>query len=100
MRDTPTPHHAQALISGAVAFFHPPSLSWMTTAQFERGVGLLMLCMGLSLSADDFRKCAAHPVPILLGFFCQYSVLPVLAYILARVMNLSAGLATGLILLG
>lgn len=28
----------------------------MTTGQFEQGVGLLMLAMGLSLSMDDFRK--------------------------------------------
>jgi predicted Na+-dependent transporter len=91
---------SQALISGAVAFFHPPSLSWMTGAQFEQGVGMLMLAMGLSLSMDDFRRCAANPGPILLGFFCQYSVLPVLAYTLARVLHLSPAFSTGLILLG
>jgi predicted Na+-dependent transporter len=45
-----------ALISGCTAFFHPASLNWMTTQQFEWGVGLLMLAMGLSLTKEDFQK--------------------------------------------
>lgn len=89
-----------ALISGCTAFFHPASLSWMTTQQFEWGVGLLMLAMGLSLTTEDFKKCAANPVPILLGFVCQYSILPILAVVISRLMNLPAAFATGLILLG
>ncbi len=55
---------AQALISGTTAFLRPATLSWMTTQQFELGVGVLMLAMGLSLTTDDFRKCAANPIPI------------------------------------
>jgi len=45
-----------ALLSGSIAFFHPPSLNWMTPSQFEQGVGILMLSMGLSLSMEDFKK--------------------------------------------
>lgn len=87
-------------MSGALAYFHPPSLNWITTTQFEQGVGLLMLAMGLSLSMDDFKKCAKQPVPILLGFFCQYSILPLLAFAISNVMGLSPAFATGLIILG
>jgi len=89
-----------ALISASIAFYHPPSLNWMSTQQFEQGVGLLMLSMGLSLSMDDFKKCAANPVPIFLGFLCQYSILPVLAFIISKFMGLSPAFATGLIILG
>lgn len=89
-----------ALISGALAFFHPPVLNWMTTRQFEIGVGILMLAMGLSLTTDDFKKCASKPIPILLGFLCQYCLLPLLAFTIARMMSLSPAMATGLILLG
>ena len=46
----------QALISGCTAFFHPASLAWITTQQFEWGVGLLMLAMGLSLTKEDFKR--------------------------------------------
>lgn len=55
----PLPLTAQALISGCTAFFRPASLSWMTTQQFEWGVGLLMLAMGLSMTKEDFKKVGA-----------------------------------------
>jgi len=89
-----------ALISATTAFFYPSTLNWMTTSQFEQGVGLLMLSMGLSLSLEDFKKCAEQPIPILLGFVCQYSILPILAFTISRVMSLPPSLATGMIILG
>ena len=89
-----------ALISATTAFFYPSTLNWMTTGQFEQGVGLLMLSMGLSIKLDDFRQCLRQPVPILLGFICQYSILPVLAFTISRVMSLPAAFATGMIVLG
>lgn len=39
-------------------------------------------------------------MPILLGFVCQYSVLPLLAVAISKLMHLPAAFATGLILLG
>ena len=45
-------------------------------------------------------QCAASPVPILLGFVCQYSVLPLLAVAISRVLQLSPAFSVGLILLG
>lgn len=45
-------------------------------------------------------QCAANPAPILLGFVAQYSVLPMLAVLLSRLMALPPAFATGLILLG
>jgi len=72
----------------------------MTTQQFEQGVGLLMLAMGLSLTLDDFRNCLKQPVPILLGFVCQYSILPLLAFTISRLMSLPASVACGMIILG
>lgn len=38
-----------ALISASMAYFYPTTLNWMSTTNFEQGVGLLMLSMGLSL---------------------------------------------------
>ena len=72
----------------------------MTTKQFEQGVGLLMLAMGLSLTLDDFRNCLKQPVPILLGFVCQYSILPLLAFTISRLMSLPPSVACGMIILG
>jgi hypothetical protein len=53
----PTPFSpCQALLSGALAFFHPPSLAWVTQGHFDFGVQLLMLAMGTSLSSADFKR--------------------------------------------
>lgn len=79
---------------------HPPTARPSKCVQFEQGVGVLMLAMGLSLTTEDFKKCASNPVPILLGFVCQYSVLPILAVVISKLMNLPPAFATGLILLG
>lgn len=89
-----------ALISGALAFYHPSTLNWITGPKFEQGVQLLMLAMGLSLSSEDFRKCAANPVPILMGFVCQFSIMPLLGLLISRVLNLNPAFSVGLILLG
>lgn len=89
-----------ALLSATTVYFNPALLNWITTVQFEQGVGLLMLSMGLSLTLDDFRKCIQQPIPILLGFVCQYSVLPILAFSISRLMSLPPSVAIGMILLG
>jgi BASS family bile acid:Na+ symporter len=41
-----------------------------------------------------------NPIPILLGFLCQYGILPLLAFTISKVANLSPAFATGLIILG
>eukprot|EP00890_Picochlorum_soloecismus_P004979 jgi/Picsp_1/5482/NSC_02841-R1_bile acid na+ symporter family protein len=89
-----------ALISASTAFFFPSTLNWMTTTQFEQGVGLLMLSMGLSMTVEDVKKCASAPIPIFLGFICQYSILPLLALSISHLLHLKPAFATGLIVLG
>lgn len=89
-----------ALISASTAFFYPSTLNWMTTTQFEQGVGLLMLSMGLNLTVEDVKKCTSAPIPIFLGFICQYSILPLLALSISHLLHLKPAFATGLIVLG
>eukprot|EP00887_Chlorella_sp_A99_P007823 scaffold20.g7823.t1 len=89
-----------ALISGTTAYFYPASLSWMTTTQFEQGVQLLMLSMGISLKTEEFKKAATRPAPILLGFACQYGIMPLVAFAISKLLHLHPAYATGLILLG
>lgn len=45
-----------ALLSGFTAYKQPALFNWVTGSQFEMGVGVLMLTMGLSLTKDDFKK--------------------------------------------
>eukprot|EP01023_Acetabularia_acetabulum_P019459 TRINITY_DN1991_c0_g2_i1.p1 TRINITY_DN1991_c0_g2~~TRINITY_DN1991_c0_g2_i1.p1 ORF type:complete len:388 (-),score=70.32 TRINITY_DN1991_c0_g2_i1:926-2089(-) len=76
----------------------PQSIAWLTTDLFTYMLGFLMLSMGLTLTFDDFKQCAAHPLPIFIGYLAQYIIKPCLGYLIANAMGLSPALATGLIL--
>jgi BASS family bile acid:Na+ symporter len=65
---------------------------------FTYMLGFLMLSMGLTLTVEDFKKCASNPVPIGVGYLAQYIVKPLLGFGISRAMGLSPALATGLIL--
>lgn len=63
------------------------------------------MCGKFLLIADLIKiflnpQCAANPVPILLGYLCQYGIMPCLAFTISRIANLSPAFATGLIILG
>jgi len=58
-----------------------------------------MLSMGITLTFDDFARTSQFPIPIGIGYLCQYIVKPVLGWLLAKSMNLSTPLGTGLVLL-
>ncbi len=60
---------------------------------------LIMLGMGLSLVADDFRRVVAYPKAVAIGLVCQLVVLPLVAFGLANVMPLTPELAVGVMLL-
>ncbi|WP_404365401.1 bile acid:sodium symporter family protein [Marinobacter sp.] len=60
---------------------------------------LIMLGMGLSLVADDFRRVVAYPRAVAIGLGCQLVLLPLIGFGLANVMPLSPELAVGVMLL-
>ena len=61
---------------------------------------VIMLGMGASLTFKDFRIALRHPQAIGIGFASQYLFMPLIAYILAQVFNLSGPQTIGLILMG
>ncbi|MBY0474008.1 MAG: bile acid:sodium symporter family protein [Nitrosomonas sp.] len=63
-------------------------------------LAFVMLCMGLTLTFDDFRRIARMPKAVAIGFAVQYSIMPFLAYSIAYTLNLPDYFAVGLILVG
>ena len=63
-------------------------------------LGLIMFSMGMTLKPDDFKRVLKQPELILLGVSLQYILMPLIAWMLAKILNLPIALATGLILLG
>jgi BASS family bile acid:Na+ symporter len=61
---------------------------------------VIMLGMGASLTFKDFRIAFRKPQGILVGFVCQYGIMPFLAYTMAVLLGFPPALAIGLILMG
>ena len=61
---------------------------------------VIMFGMGTTLRVDDFKLVLQRPVDVLAGIVGQFAVMPFLGFILAKIFNLDAPLAIGLVLLG
>jgi len=63
-------------------------------------LAIIMFSMGLTLCLDDFKRALAMPKLILSGLLLQYSVMPLSALIIARLLQLDPALTIGMILVG
>ncbi|XP_074575305.1 putative sodium/metabolite cotransporter BASS2, chloroplastic [Curcuma longa] len=86
------------IIGTIIGMYKPSMVTWLETDLFTLGLGFLMLSMGLTLTFEDFRRCMRNPWTVGVGFLAQYLVKPLLGFIIAMTLKLSAPLATGLIL--
>ena len=59
-----------------------------------------MFGMGLTIKMDDFKRVFPDQKKILIGFVAQYTIMPVIAWILCQLMQLPTDLALGVILVG
>lgn len=87
------------LVSLAViAFFKPQTMLWFDKPWILWSLAASMLGMGLTLSLDDFRRIGKMPGSVALGFGAQYTLMPMCAWLVTKLLNLETGLAVGLIL--
>ncbi|MCE9662927.1 bile acid:sodium symporter family protein [Halomonas sp. M5N1S17] len=61
---------------------------------------IIMFGMGSSLTFKDFRLALRHPQAVGVGFASQYMLMPLIAFLLSRVLNLTAEQTVGLVLVG
>lgn len=87
------------LVTG-VALLLPESFMWIGTASITPMLGIVMFGMGLTLKPGDFKPVLMRPKDIVIGEFAQFIVMPLLAWILCRILQLPAELALGVILVG
>ena len=62
-------------------------------------LGIVMLGLGLSLTPLDFKRVIVYPKAIVIGLVCQMLILPVVCFLIAKLLGLSPELAVGLMLL-
>lgn len=87
------------VIFSVVAYFVPDYFSWMTnyTTIF---LALAMFGMGTSIEADAFKKILKNPRDIFIGSLAQFTIMPLIAWILAVGFNVNRDIALGVILVG
>lgn len=94
--------HAAPFIIGVALFTFvvPGTFAWVRGTTQTVILGLIMLTMGLTLTADDFRILARRPLDIFIGAGAQFVIMPCVAYMLVRVFRLEPALAIGILLVG
>jgi BASS family bile acid:Na+ symporter len=63
------------------------------------GLALIMLGLGMSLTIQDFIRVIKVPKDFLVGFICQLILLPIVAFLLIKLLNTPAELAIGVMLI-
>ncbi|KAJ0091543.1 hypothetical protein Patl1_13167 [Pistacia atlantica] len=86
------------ILGTIIGIYKPAAVTWLQTDLFTLALGFLMLSMGLTLTFEDFRRCLRNPWTVGVGFLAQYLIKPMLGFVIALSLKLSAPLATGLIL--
>ena len=56
--------------------------------------------MGITLELSDFKECLKRPILPLIGLSLQYLLMPLLAFLLAKLLSLDSQFAIGIILVG
>ncbi|CAN1179242.1 Probable sodium/metabolite cotransporter BASS1, chloroplastic [Linum perenne] len=83
-----------------LGLLRPASFGWVTPKWTMFGLTLTMLGMGMTLTLDDLSNAFAMPKQLFAGFMLQYSVMPVSAFLVSKLLNLPSHYAAGLILVG
>ncbi len=83
-----------------LALLCPSAVSFIKTSYINPLLGVVMFGMGLTLKLSDFRVVFSHPKDVCIGTAAQFTVMPLLAYLLAKAFSLPPELAVGVILVG
>ena len=88
------------LLSAIVALTFPETISQVKPTIINPLLGVIMFGMGLTLRAEDFRIVFSRPKDVVIGCLAQFTVMPLLAWSLARIFALDEALTVGVILVG
>lgn len=84
----------------ALALFTPDTFGFIKTAYVNTLLGVVMFGMGLTLQPNDFKVVFSRPKDVIIGCLAQFTIMPLLAFLLTRLFSLPTDLAIGVILVG
>ena len=84
----------------ALALFAPQTCLWIKTSWINWLLGIVMFGMGLTLKMSDFKVVFSRPKDIIIGFIAQFTLMPLIAFLLTKAFHLPTEIAVGVILVG
>ena len=91
---------ALVLLMALLSVMMPAPFMAIDTWWINPLLGVIMFGMGLTLSPQDFRIVFSRPRDVLVGCLAQFTIMPVMAWLLTKAFSLPADLALGVILVG
>ena len=88
------------LVSAVLALIFPQLLQQIRPTVINYLLGLVMFGMGLTLNLKDFKIVFSRPKDVIIGCLAQFTVMPLLAWLLTRLFSLDEALALGVVLVG
>ncbi len=88
------------LLAAVLALVFPDSLRQIRPTVINYLLGVVMFGMGLTLNLQDFKIVFSRPKDVIIGCLAQFTIMPLLAWILARLFSLDEALALGVVLVG
>lgn len=90
---------ALVILIAGIALYEPASFRW-AAPQIAVLLGIVMFGMGMTLRMEDFKLVFSRPKDVLVGCVAQFTIMPALAWFLAKAFALPPELAVGVILVG
>ena len=88
------------LAAAVLALIFPSMLQQIRPTVINYLLGVVMFGMGLTLNLQDFKIVFSRPKDVMIGCLAQFTVMPLLAWGLARAFQLDEALALGVVLVG
>ncbi|MBR0180214.1 MAG: bile acid:sodium symporter family protein [Prevotella sp.] len=88
------------LAAALLALIFPSVFQQVRPTVINYLLGVVMFGMGLTLNLQDFKIVFSRPKDVVIGCLAQFTVMPLLAWTLARAFQLDEALALGVVLVG
>lgn len=87
------------IIVAAIALFFPIIFSW-TVSKITILLGVVMFGMGMTLKLEDFKFILKNPRNVLIGALAQFTIMPLIAFLITKIFSFPPEIAIGIILVG
>ena len=88
------------LAAALLALAFPNVLGQIRPKVINYLLGVVMFGMGLTLNLQDFKVVFSRPKDVVTGCVAQFTIMPLLAWVLSKLFHLDEALALGVVLVG